>query len=339
MAEVLGLDIGGANLKCAHTAGQACSRRFSLWKAPDKLAGELRHLLAGAPRSDRLAVTMTGELCDCFESKREGVHHILDAVEAVAGSLPVDVWTTDAAFVTCAEARHRPLAVASANWLALATLAGRLVPTGPGLLIDVGTTTTDVIPLRDGRPVPQGHNDVERLKCGELVYLGWRRTPLCALLGTSRTAELFATTLDAYLVLGNAPEAAGDCETADGKPATHTAANRRLARMLGGDLETVSADECRELAREVHFKVVGRIALAVEDVVKRLGGQPRAVVAAGSGEFLVPAVLRSPLFMGAMKDCPFISLDKESGASAEACAMAVAALRKEALHDRRQGRR
>src|SRR5262249_5319838 len=153
---------------------------------------------------DRLAVTMTGELCDCFESSRQGVNHILDAVEALAGSVPVSVWTSGAKFVSLAEARRQPLRPASAHWLAVATFAGRLVPTGPALLIDLGTTTTDIVPMVDGRPVPAGRSDRERLEKDELLYLGWRRTPLCAFTGTSRAAELFATTLDVYLVLERA---------------------------------------------------------------------------------------------------------------------------------------
>ena len=82
---VLGLDVGGANLKAAHTAGPAVSRPFPLWKRPGDLADELRALVAPLPPFERLAVTMTGELCDCFATKREGVLHILTAVEAGAG--------------------------------------------------------------------------------------------------------------------------------------------------------------------------------------------------------------------------------------------------------------
>ena len=159
---VLGLDVGGANLKAAHTAGFTRHVPFSLWKNPGGLADALRTLLAGAPPRATLAVTMTGELCDCFESKREGVAAILDAVESVAESTPVRVWTTDGVFLNPSAARNIPLKVASANWLALATFAGRFAPAGSALLIDVGTTTTDIIPLIDGRPVPEGRTDPER---------------------------------------------------------------------------------------------------------------------------------------------------------------------------------
>src|SRR5258706_6669722 len=133
---VLGLDIGGANLKAAHTKGYASQRAFALWKQPERLAAELRQVIAGAPKFDRLVVTMTGELCDCYANKREGVNAILDAVEEVAGKLEVSVWTTDGIFLDIEDGRHEWLKVASANWFAAGVFAGRFVPLEPTLLID-----------------------------------------------------------------------------------------------------------------------------------------------------------------------------------------------------------
>ena len=156
---ILGLDIGGANLKAAHTDGSARTVAFPLWKHPDRLSGELAKLCATMPPHDCLAVTMTGELCDCFETKRQGVAAILDAVEAVDGTARVHVWRSDGQFADLATARATPLQVAAANWLALATFAGRFAPSGPALLIDIGSTTTDMksnrspaITSRHGRP-------------------------------------------------------------------------------------------------------------------------------------------------------------------------------------------
>ena len=119
---VLGLDVGGANLKAAHAGGAARSRPFALWKNPGGLADALRGLIAEMPSAELLAVTMTGELCDCFESKRQGVIAILDAVEEAAAGKPIRVWRTDGQFVDLAAARNTPLKAAAANWLALATL-------------------------------------------------------------------------------------------------------------------------------------------------------------------------------------------------------------------------
>ena len=173
---ILGLDIGGANIKGADEAGRAVSRSFAMWKHPERLADELASILHSFPQTERVAVTMTAELADCFETKSEGVRFILDAVVASTGARPIEVWTTASRFVAESEAALRPREVAAANWHALATWCGSLVPAGASLLIDIGTTTTDIIPLVEKRPVARGLTDVGRLQTGELSYSGVKRT-------------------------------------------------------------------------------------------------------------------------------------------------------------------
>src|SRR5205807_2474080 len=126
MKRILGLDIGGANLKVAHTDGTARTVPFELWKQPAKLPAALRELVGSAPAFDQVAVTMTGELCDCFQTKREGVQAILDAVETFAPGRELHVWRNDGQFVDPGTARQTPYQVAAANWLASASFAGRL---------------------------------------------------------------------------------------------------------------------------------------------------------------------------------------------------------------------
>ena len=321
---ILGLDIGGANLKAAHTSGAALSRPFALWRQPASLPQALAALVRDFPPADEWAVTMTGELCDCFAGKREGVRHILDAVAEAAGPIPVAVWRTDGRFSALAVARQEnPLTVAASNWLALATWAGRLVPSGPALLIDVGTTTTDIIPLHDGRPIATGRTDPERLRYGELVYTGVRRTPVCALGGNDNrlAAEWFATTHDVYLVLELMAEDPSDTDTADGRPATRACAHARLARMLCADLETSTPDERLALARQVQRRQVRMIRRAIDTVVRGLP-KPERVILAGCGEFLARQ---------ACGRCPTVSLSGEwsTTLSQAACAYAVAVLRQE----------
>jgi probable H4MPT-linked C1 transfer pathway protein len=322
---VVGLDIGGANLKAAHSNGTARLQPFELWKYPAELPTALSNLLREMPAFDLLAVTMTGELCDCFDTRRQGVNAILDAVEAVAASTSVRVWRNDGQLVKIATARTAPLQVAAANWLALAVFAGRYAPKGPALLVDIGSTTTDVVPLLDGRPVPQGRTDPERLRCQELLYTGIRRTPVCALLGWQAAAELFATTLDAYLLLGQIAEDPTDCRTADGRPATRVAAHARLARMLGADAESFSLAEAGKLAEVVVRRQIDWVLSAICIVAAALPKWLRGIVAAGSGEFLLPSVLAQDSELAAL---PIISLTQKLGAAASqsACAYALAAL-------------
>lgn len=294
MSSTLGLDIGGANLKAAHTDGHALSVPFALWKDPALLPHALHRLLHEMPPADTLAVTMTGELCDCFESKRQGVLAILDAVAVVAGQTPVRVWRNEGRFVDLAAARATPLQVASANWLVLATFLGSYVESESGVLIDIGSTTTDIVPLLNKRPVPQGRTDPERLRLRELLYTGVRRTPLCALLGNDVAAEVFATTLDVYLVLGWLPEDANDRNTADGRPATRAAAHARLARMICADLETSTEKERERLAERATACQVSLIREALDLVLDRIpvGDMPVTVILGGEGEFLAQWAVR-----------------------------------------------
>jgi hypothetical protein len=314
---IIGLDIGGANLKAAR-AGEARSRPFALWKNPERLANELRDLIGDWLPADRLAVTMTGELCDCFADRSEGVRHIVRSVAEIAGDIPTFIWRTDGRFATPAETMKDPLTAASANWLALATFAATYVPVGPGILLDVGSTTTDIVPLKDGIPVPRGRTDYERLQCGELLYTGARRTPVCALLEPGEgMAEFFATTLDVYLVLGEGPEDESDCDTADGRPATKECAQARLARMQGGDADSISVEEIRRFALRIALRQQRLIA----DAVDRLAPSESKMTIAGSGSNVGEAAI-------AHRPGLVIDLNDQFGltASAEACAAAVAML-------------
>lgn len=328
----LGLDIGGANLKAAHSAGGAQLIPFALWKHPEKLEPTLRELVASFPPFDVIAVTMTGELCDCFESKRIGVETILQAVQASNRSgCPIWVWCNDGQFVDVETAKQDPLPAAAANWLALATFVGRFAARDGSILLDIGSTTTDVIPLLQGQPIPVGRTDPERMRASELLYTGVRRTPVCALLGEQVAAELFATTLDAYLLLDLVAENATDDGTADGRPATKVAAHARLARMLCADVESCAPEETSRLAEVIRNRQLQLIRAALANVSGRLNEPIRTVVLSGAGEFLGRLGLSQP----ENNQVNILSLADELGPtrSDAACAYALAMLASEAVWD------
>jgi (4-(4-[2-(gamma-L-glutamylamino)ethyl]phenoxymethyl)furan-2-yl)methanamine synthase len=331
MTAILGLDIGGANLKAAHTSGAAHTRPFALWKHPARLASELRSLRAAMPAHDRLALTMTGELCDCFASKRDGVVAILQSVEEAAAGTAVDVWTTRGTFVAPAEVCRHPLPAAAANWLALAHFAGRFTECEPALLMDVGSTTTDVVYLDQGKPSPRGLTDRQRLATGELVYTGVRRTPVCAVLGMGVAAEFFATMLDVYVWLGLWSENAHDTDTADGRPATREHAHARLARMVCADADEASPAEIDALAGRASQSHVDFVRAAVDRVLAERAA-PHRLILSGSGEVLGRRVMATH---PRLRDLPVISLTERLGPSLSeaACAYAVAMLAGEARRE------
>jgi probable H4MPT-linked C1 transfer pathway protein len=328
----LALDVGGANLKAAHSSGAVRSLPFELWKRPGDLGSMVASLAATFPTSDRVALTMTAELCDCYPTKTDGVVAVLDAVLGAFPGRPVAVWGTDGRFHEVAEIRGRPHLAAAANWLALASVAARLVPGGSGLLIDVGSTTTDLIPLRDGRPAARGRTDTERLQTGELVYAGARRTPVCALatelpfrgIATGLAAELFATTLDVYVTLGHVAADPHDLATADGRPATVAAARDRLARMVGADRDGFSDEDALELADAADEALLRRLETAAVRACRPTVGRPATAVVAGSGEFLARRLARRVVGRGGA----ILSLSESWGpvASTAGCAHALLAL-------------
>ncbi len=321
---ILGLDIGGANLKAANATRQARSVSFPLWKQPELLPTALAGLVAAFPTTEEFAVTMTGELCDCFPTKQDGVRAILAAVEAVAHGRPVRIWSTHGVFLNRADAQRQPLTVAAANWHALATFAGRFAPQAGALLLDIGSTTTDIIPLHQGIPSTHGTTDWGRLQSRELVYVGVRRTPICALWPDRVCAELFATTQDIYTLLGLLPEEPTNCDTADGRPLTTAYALARLARMLGADRDQLSDDQVIHFATRIHTRLLQQLVEAARQVYEGQRGRPelKTIVIAGAGEFLARRVAENAF--PALSPEAIISLTQELGASVSACAAAYA---------------
>jgi len=314
--QILGLDIGGANIKAATADGECRSVSFALWQAPDELTERLRGLqVPQQGRPDLVALTMTGELADCFASKSEGVRRIVQSVEAAFPGIPVRVWLTSGEFSEPADAVELWDLAAAANWHALATWAARAVPSGPGLLMDIGSTTTDLIPLLDGQPLMVGRTDLQRLASGELVYTGVRRTPVCALAGPvplrlspldslphqiPLAAELFATTLDLHLLTGDTAEDAADCDTADGRPATRICAANRLAHQLccdSSELEPWQLQELAEWLAEQQLQLLqSGVSRQLQVLQRELEAQGRAAekiqpLVSGSGGWLAERVL------------------------------------------------
>jgi len=295
---VLALDIGGANIKAAHSQGGAWTLAFALSQQPDQLTPQLRLLTGQAPPFDRLAVTLTAELCDCFSTKRQGVCHVLDAAQVLAGPRPVGVWTTDGQFVAPDIAKEHPLQAAAANWHALATFVATQYPQGLSVLIDCGSTTTDIIPLHRGSPQPTGLTDMDRLASGELVYLGAKHTPLFALGPTidwnprnkkshGLMAEPFATTGDVFLLTGHTSENSQDRNTPDGQPMLRGPSATRLVRMIGADLDMLTMDDATHLAHAFEQAVYQRIAQAMTTLL--VDNTPDRVVTSGSGDFIASA--------------------------------------------------
>jgi probable H4MPT-linked C1 transfer pathway protein len=327
---VLGWDVGGANLKAALVEGDGADRRvrvtgqpFEIWRQKDALPDVLGDIAAALGAVDATAVTMTAELSDAFRTKREGVAFVLDAVTAAARG-PVRVFTTDGTFVDPVTARARWLQAAASNWMATAMLVAPRV--GDAILVDIGSTTTDVIPLRDGRVAARGRTDPERMLAGELLYTGAVRTNVAAIVPRVPlwgaecpvAAESFATSGDVHVLLGSLDPGDYTGPTSDGRPAAPEFAAERLARVVCADVEMLGKDDVEAIASAVAEAQVAAIAAALAGAAGGLGGDG-PVVATGLGAFLAHrAAARCGL---ASRDLSAV-LGVDSGTAAPAVAVA-----------------
>lgn len=347
MTAVLGLDIGGANLKAANPDGNVRTLPFPMWKQHLQLTDQLQ-ALSWDPQPDLVGVTMTAELADCFDSKADGVCWVIDSVRQAFPQSEVRVWLTTGEFAEPDDAVELTPLVAAANWHALATWTARAVPEGPSILMDTGSTTTDIIPMLDGIPMSSGLTDVERLQHGELVYTGVGRTPLCSVLnavalGDTRipvAAELFATTQDVHLLLGALSEQPDNCDTADSRPFTVSHSRNRIARMLCCDADELGHTTILDVARQFAQAQRDTIRRSLSQVLAKQWEQLEALERADSDVEPQLILSGSGSFLGAQAatDCNLPTLtDLNASASpaiAEAaCAYAIAQLVLERCRD------
>jgi probable H4MPT-linked C1 transfer pathway protein len=299
-----GWDIGGAHVKACRvedgTPVDVVQWPCPLWEGLGRLdavlaAARERWPLAWAPGAMHIA-TMTGEMVDLFPDREQGVRRIAAHLAEALGPT-LRLYAGDAGWVAPPAAGGHWRAIASANWRATASwLAPRC---GDAVLVDVGSTTTDLIALRGGRVAARGASDAERLASGELVYQGVVRTPLCALgprvpFGGEEVNvmnEFFATTADIYRLTGELDAAHDQHPAADRGAKDDAATRQRLARMIGHDAADAPPSRWLALARTWRARQLAEIGGQLERVVARAGLDARCpLVGAGCGAFLAAAL-------------------------------------------------
>jgi probable H4MPT-linked C1 transfer pathway protein len=296
-----GYDVGGAHLKVALADdGRTIAVRqiaCPLWQGLERLDAAFAEAAPYVARAELHAVTMTGELCELFPDRRTGVRVILDRLGPL---LPPGfrVWLGVKGFGDVATAETEPMHAASTNFLATATLIGRSL--ADALLIDMGSTTTDIIGIVGGKPAPRGITDGERLMTSELVYTGLTRTDPCVVSHFGRlrgheqrlAAGNFASMADVRRILGELPDGVDQHATADGRGKSVEESVARFARVFGRDADDAPMEEWRGAAREIADKQMEEIRLGAASVLaqfKQLSDAP--VVVAGVGGSQIAALM------------------------------------------------
>ena len=334
MVSVIGWDIGGAHLKAARVeAGQvtaAAQLATPLWQGLGSLDAAFAALRLQLGDADVHAITMTGELCDAFASRREGVVGLAGiAARHLKPASPL-LYAGRAGFVALEAAREHAGKIASANWRASAALVGLRLR--EALFIDIGSTTTDLIPVVAGGVAAIGSTDAERLEAGELVYTGMARSFVMAMAARGPYAgrwtplmnEYFASSADVHRILGTLPDGADRMASADGRDKTAAASRIRLARMIGRE-----ADEADEAAwnRLAAWFAEAQLREIIDAAMLRLSRRDlddeAPVVAAGVGERVAAEAARR-LGRRCIGFASLIDVGGETAVAASQCAPAVA---------------
>src|SRR6185437_15825902 len=220
MTRGIGWDLGGANVKLASIED---GRVASVTQIPCPIIPERRKFdaaveavlpLIALPASH--AVTMTGELSDVFGGRAEGVAYLVDLMVRTVGAQPLSIYAGEAGFLASGDAKRH----------------------ADGLLVDAGTTTTDLIPIKAGKVAARGATDAERLTEGELLYTGVARTPVMAVAHSAPfrgrvqkiAAERFATMADVWRLTGDLPDDADPYPAPDQRGKSPGESAGRLAR-------------------------------------------------------------------------------------------------------------
>lgn len=301
MGVVIGWDIGGVHLKAVRAEDgrivKAAQYASPLRTGTAPLQGAFAQARMDMGRGDRNVITMTGELADIFSSRQDGVEQLSSLAEHELGN--VSIYAGPSGFVAATDARRHSTQIASANWHASAAVIAKLRKAA--LFVDVGSTTTDVVPIAESKVVARGYTDAERLAVGELVYTGLVRsfvmaTAARAPLNGSWTAlinENFATMADVHRILGTLPAGVDLMATADGREKSVPASRARLARMLGSDVAHADNKSWDLVARwfaEAQIRtIVDAVMLVVSSCIETSAAP---VIAAGIGVRAVAEVAR-----------------------------------------------
>ena len=300
----VGWDIGGAHLKAAllNQQGEVLAvyqQPCPLWQGIQTLERALADILEKLPtHTVQHAITMTGELVDLFANKAQGVAEIITVMQRVLGQQSLLVYAGRSGFISAesVEPGHTD-DIASANWLASANYVAQQL--GQGLFIDMGSTTTDILLLSNHQVDAQGYTDFQRLISSELVYTGMVRTAVMAVVQSVNFAgaevgvmsEYFATMADVYRLTHELNEQHDQSDTADNEVKTEQASARRLARMMGCDVQDFSLAQWQALAHAIRQQQLDRIKLAAQKQLSRLEKDVKIqLIGAGIGRGLIQEI-------------------------------------------------
>ena len=240
----LGLDIGGAHVKAVGVdeSQKVCFifyEKCPVWESFFLLRQTLEKLLKTLGTNNTIfGITITAELSDCFKNRKYGAKQIFK----LCLDLNIDFYFFSSKTQNFKK-KINYIDICSMNWLATGKyLKDRI---NEGVIIDFGSTTTDLVVIKNKKVINKYFTDYERINNFELIYTGLTRTPLFALsekiiLGNKSyylIPEFFSSTADLYRVNKTLKKNLDLYDTSDKRSKTQLSSLRRISRNFGIDLD------------------------------------------------------------------------------------------------------
>ncbi|MFX0105541.1 MAG: hydantoinase/oxoprolinase family protein [Candidatus Hodarchaeota archaeon] len=318
---ILGMDIGGANTKAALiefdndriSKSYSYIEYFPFWeKNFNKIALMIKRILDNLiiknnftlENLDNISITITAELSDAFQTKREGILTILKALKEVFKEDSMYFINNKGKFLDFKTAKSEYSTIAAANWVSTALFLGKFV--SECILIDAGSTTIDIIPIINSIPVAQGKDDISRMLHHELLYMGGLRATIPSITHhvpykgklVRISFEKFALISDVHLILGNITKNEYINDTADNRSKSLENCYARLSRIICLDKETISKEELNTIAEYIYEKQLKIISDEIQEFMSNLVVrfpefeiEPKFVITGLSADFLIRKTL------------------------------------------------
>jgi len=322
MTIILGLDIGGANTKVVLINIKSkeiieCFSYIKYFPFWEKNITEISEMLEKVVKNlvennkykfnsiNYFAITITAELSDAFQTKREGIQTILNALEKIFEKEKLRFITNKCKFIDFSMAKSDYSSVAAANWASTALFLGNFESTC--ILIDAGSTTIDIIPILNSIPVPQGKDDISRLINHELIYTGGLRATIPSITHhvpynskiVRISFEKFALISDVHRILNHITEEQYINNTADNRSKSLEDCYARLSRVICMDIETISKEELDLIANSIYQKQLEIITLEIKIFIdnltkryKEFNDNIKFVITGLSADFLIKKPLQ-----------------------------------------------
>ena len=333
----IGLDIGGANLK---VVGLNRNKKIifveqfkcPIWRGTDVLVDKFKIFKNLNPEA-LMGITMTGELCDNFLNREDGVKKIIGCTQKIKC---LKYFFTNNKDRFKKKPSHKQ--VASMNWLATAEFISKKITNG--LIVDFGSTTIDLILIKNKKCANIFFDDFNRINNSELIYTGCTRTPIFGITNQvilkkkiyNIIPEFFSNTADLYRAIKILPDDLDLYESADGKNKSRTNSLRRVARNFGLDYNTGNKSLILKLCKKLISIQLNNLHLIINKIFSKNNffNKTTPIILCGIGKSIIKLGKQKYNFVN-FEDLLYVNSKKNTCASyhapATSCALLISELK------------